>query len=51
MIEHGQFTWGKPFWDQPLWRGQVHVVADLARAYGFSDIDGTRPRPLTLDDV
>jgi dehydrogenase/reductase SDR family protein 1 len=31
--------------------GQVHVVADLAREYGFSDIDGTTPRALTLDDV
>jgi NAD(P)-dependent dehydrogenase (short-subunit alcohol dehydrogenase family) len=31
--------------------GQVHVVADLARAYGFTDIDGRTPRPLTLADV
>lgn len=31
--------------------GTVHVVADLARAYGFTDIDGSSPRPLTLADV
>jgi dehydrogenase/reductase SDR family protein 1 len=31
--------------------GQVLVAADLARAYGFTDIDGTSPRPLTLADV
>lgn len=31
--------------------GQVRVVADLAREYGFTDIDGTTPRALTLADV
>lgn len=31
--------------------GKVHVVADLARAYGFTDVDGSTPRPLTLADV
>ena len=31
--------------------GKVHVVADLAREYGFTDIDGSSPRPLTLADV
>lgn len=31
--------------------GAVHVVADLAREYGFTDLDGTTPRALTLDDV
>jgi dehydrogenase/reductase SDR family protein 1 len=31
--------------------GKVHVVADLAREYGFTDIDGTTPRALTLTDV
>jgi NAD(P)-dependent dehydrogenase (short-subunit alcohol dehydrogenase family) len=31
--------------------GKVRVVADLAREYGFSDIDGTTPRALTLGDV
>jgi NAD(P)-dependent dehydrogenase (short-subunit alcohol dehydrogenase family) len=31
--------------------GQVRVVADLAREYGFSDTDGSTPRALTLGDV
>jgi NAD(P)-dependent dehydrogenase (short-subunit alcohol dehydrogenase family) len=31
--------------------GQVLVVAALAQEYGFMDIDGKSPRPLTLADV
>ena len=31
--------------------GQVLVAAALAIEYGFSDIDGKQPRPLTLQDV
>ena len=31
--------------------GTVRVVADLAREYGFTDIDGSQPRPLTIADV
>lgn len=31
--------------------GQVVVAASLAREYGFTDIDGKRPRPLTLEEV
>ena len=31
--------------------GQTLVAADLARRYGFTDIDGKTPRPLTLGDV
>jgi dehydrogenase/reductase SDR family protein 1 len=31
--------------------GQTLVVADLAREYGYTDIDGTQPRPLTLESV
>ena len=31
--------------------GQILVAADLARRYGFTDIDGKTPRPLTLGDV
>ncbi len=33
------------------WSGQVVVAAKLALEYGFSDIDGSQPRPLTLADV
>ena len=31
--------------------GKVLVAAALAKEYGFTDIDGTTPRPLTLADV
>ena len=31
--------------------GQALVAAALAQEYGFDDIDGKRPRPLTLEDV
>lgn len=31
--------------------GQVCVAAALAQEYGFTDLDGKQPRPLTLEDV
>jgi hypothetical protein len=31
--------------------GQVVVAAELAREYGFTDVDGQQPRPLSLADV
>ena len=31
--------------------GTTLVAAELARRYGFTDIDGKSPRPLTLDEV
>jgi NAD(P)-dependent dehydrogenase (short-subunit alcohol dehydrogenase family) len=37
--------------DSLRWSGQVVVAAALARQYGFTDIDGSQPRPLTLSDV
>ena len=33
------------------WTGKVLVTAALAEHYGFKDIDGKSPRPLTLADV
>jgi hypothetical protein len=33
------------------WSGQVVVAAALAQEYGFTDLDGRQPRPLTLADV
>jgi dehydrogenase/reductase SDR family member 1 len=33
------------------WNGQVVIAAALASEYGFTDIDGAQPRPLTLADV
>jgi dehydrogenase/reductase SDR family protein 1 len=31
--------------------GSVLVVAELAQRYGFVDVDGRRPRPLSLDEA
>jgi len=31
--------------------GRVLVAAALAQEYGFTDIDGKQPRPLTLEDI
>jgi hypothetical protein len=31
--------------------GKVLIAAALAKEYGFTDIDGSSPRPLTLVDV
>jgi dehydrogenase/reductase SDR family member 1 len=31
--------------------GQILIAAELAQEYGFTDIDGRQPRPLTLKDV
>jgi hypothetical protein len=31
--------------------GRVLVTAALAEEYGFTDVDGRRPRPLTLEDA
>lgn len=37
--------------DVSRWTGQMLIAAALAAYYGFTDIDGLRPRPLTLEDV
>ncbi|MGH7288641.1 MAG: hypothetical protein ACREI8_11555 [Myxococcota bacterium] len=31
--------------------GHALVVAELAREYGFTDLDGSQPRPLTLAEA
>ena len=31
--------------------GQALVAADLAREYGFRDIDGSQPAPLNLNEL
>ena len=31
--------------------GKVVIAAEMGREYGFTDIDGKSPRPLTLDDI
>jgi hypothetical protein len=33
------------------WNGTVVVAAALAAEYGFTDVDGKQPRPLTLEDL
>jgi NAD(P)-dependent dehydrogenase (short-subunit alcohol dehydrogenase family) len=33
------------------WNGRVLIAAELARTYGFTDVDGRLPRALTLADV
>ena len=33
------------------WNGSVLIAAGLAAEYGFADVDGSQPRPLTLADV
>ena len=33
MVEHGQFTWGKPFWEQPLWRWDAMMQAGVRAAF------------------
>ena len=33
------------------WTGEPIVTATLGETYGFTDVDGKRPRPLTLADV
>ena len=37
--------------DLSRWSGRVLVAAALAAEYGFTDVDGRQPRPLTLADV
>jgi NAD(P)-dependent dehydrogenase (short-subunit alcohol dehydrogenase family) len=37
--------------DHIRYTGRVLVAASLASQYGFTDVDGKRPRPLTLSDV
>jgi len=37
--------------DAMRYSGRVLVAAALAKDYGFTDVDGQRPRPLTIADV
>src|SRR4029079_3990748 len=36
MLENGQFTWPKPFWEQPLWRWDAMFAAGVRAAYQAS---------------
>ena len=33
MMENGQFTWPKPFWEQPLWRWDAMMNAGVRAGY------------------
>jgi dehydrogenase/reductase SDR family protein 1 len=38
MIENGAFTWGKPFWEQPLWRWDAMFGAGVRAHYQASQL-------------
>jgi dehydrogenase/reductase SDR family protein 1 len=38
MIEDGTFTWGKPFWEQPLWRWDAMFGAGVRAHYYSSQL-------------
>lgn len=33
MVEDGSFTWGAPFWEQPLWRWDAMMTAGVRAAF------------------
>jgi NAD(P)-dependent dehydrogenase (short-subunit alcohol dehydrogenase family) len=38
MVEDGNFTWPKPFWDQPLWRRDAMFDAGVRAHYQASQL-------------
>ena len=38
MIENGEFTWPKPFWDQPLWRWDAMLGGGVRAGYRASQL-------------
>lgn len=38
MLEGGEFTWSKPFWEQPLWRWDAMFAAGVRAYYHASQI-------------
>jgi NAD(P)-dependent dehydrogenase (short-subunit alcohol dehydrogenase family) len=40
MVEDGQFTWGVPFWRQPLWRWDAMFAAGVRAHYVASALAG-----------
>ena len=38
MVEDGQFTWTRPFWQQPLWRWDAMFQAGVRAAYVASQL-------------
>jgi NAD(P)-dependent dehydrogenase (short-subunit alcohol dehydrogenase family) len=42
MVENGEFTWMKPFWEQPLWRWDAMVGAGVRAAFACSRLAARR---------
>ena len=38
MMENGVFTWGKPFWEQPIWRWDAMFAAGVRAHYFASQL-------------
>ena len=38
MVENGAFTWGKPFWEQPMWRWDAMFTAGVRAHYHASQL-------------
>ena len=38
MVENGQFTWNKPFWEQPMWRWDAMFAAGVRAHYLSSQL-------------
>ena len=38
MVENGEFTWPKPFWQQPLWRWDAMFAAGVRASYLASQL-------------
>ena len=38
MIDNGEFTWPKPFWEQPLWRWDAMFGAGVRAHYRASQL-------------
>ena len=38
MVENGEFTWPKPFWEQPLWRWDAMFGAGVRAHYHASQL-------------
>jgi dehydrogenase/reductase SDR family member 1 len=38
MIDGGEFTWSKPFWEQPLWRWDAMFAAGVRAHYHASQL-------------
>jgi NAD(P)-dependent dehydrogenase (short-subunit alcohol dehydrogenase family) len=42
MVEHGEFTWMKPFWEQPVWRWDAMLDVGVRAAFACSRLAARR---------